>query len=186
MTNINNKFNGVNTEVLNSALNSIKNQPEMAKATFSAKSEWNGGFSVTSSVKDFRMGSQTIHRNTEHKLVFDFPGMLLGQDQGPTVCEGCMGSLAACLTQTIVAHATSMGIKVDAIKISVEGDIDLRGFFGLSGSTRPGAQQFRVNIKIESDTASKEQINELVEIGKKYLLAFDTLTNGTSVIIVKS
>ena len=33
--NINNKFNGVNTEVLNSALNSIKNQPEMAKAMFS-------------------------------------------------------------------------------------------------------------------------------------------------------
>jgi putative redox protein len=85
-----------------------------------------------------------------------------------------------------VAHATSMGIKVDAIKISVDGDIDLRGFFELSGSTRPGAQQFRVNIKIERDTASKEQINELVEIGKKYSPTFDTLTNGTSVIIVKS
>ena len=68
MANINNKFNGVNTEVLNSALNSIKNQPEMAKAMFSVKSEWNGGFSVTSSIKDFHMGSQTIHRNTEHIL----------------------------------------------------------------------------------------------------------------------
>ena len=68
MANINNKFNGVNTEVLNSALNSIKNQPEMAKAMFSVNSEWNGGFSVTSSIKDFHMGSQTIHRNTEHIL----------------------------------------------------------------------------------------------------------------------
>ena len=31
----------------------MKNQPEMAKATFSVKSEWNGGFGVTSDAKIF-------------------------------------------------------------------------------------------------------------------------------------
>jgi hypothetical protein len=39
---------------------SRQNQPEMAKATFSVKSEWNGGFSVTSSSKGFRIGGQNI------------------------------------------------------------------------------------------------------------------------------
>lgn len=97
-----------------------------------------------------------------------------------------MGSLAACLTQTIVTHATSRGIKLDSINVGVEGDIDLRGFFGLSSNIRPGAQQFRVTIKIESDTASKEQVNELYEIGKKFSPAFDTLSNGTSVILLAS
>ena len=47
-------------------------------------------------------------------------------------------------------------------------------------------QQFRVNIKINSDSATEEQINELHEIGKKFSPAFDTLTNGTSVIIINS
>ena len=84
--------------------------------------------------------------------------------------------LAACMTQTIVAHAISRGIKLDRIDISVEGDIDLRGFSGLSRNIRPGAQQFRVNIKINSDTASNEQIDGLYEIGKKFSPAFDTLT----------
>ena len=182
----NNGFNGVNTQILNTAFDSIRNKPEMSKVTFSVKSEWNGGFSVTSSSKGFRMGSQNIERNTEYKMQYDYPNQLAGEGRGPTVCEGCMGALAACLTQTIVAHATSRGIKIDSIDINVEGDLDMRGWTGISNDVRPGAQQFRVNMNIKSDTASKEQINELYEIGKRFSPAFDTLTNGTSVILVNS
>ena len=40
--NKNDAFNGVNTQVLNTVYNAMKNQPEMAKATFSVKitMEW--------------------------------------------------------------------------------------------------------------------------------------------------
>jgi uncharacterized OsmC-like protein len=161
----------------------MRNQPEMAKATFSVKSEWNGGFSVTSSSKGFRIGGQNIERNTEYKAQYDFPDQLSGEGKGSTVCESCMGSLAACLTQTIIAHAISRGIQIDSIIIDVEGDVDLRGFTGISNDVRPGAQQFRVNMNIKSNTASKEQINELYDIGKRFSPAFDTLTNGTSVVL---
>ena len=182
----NNGFNGVNTQVLNTVFESMRNHPEMAKATFSVKSEWNGGFSVTSTSKGFRIGGQNIERNTEYRTQHDFPDQLSGEGRGPTVCESCMGSLAACLTQTIVAHATSRGIQIDSIDIDVEGDVDLRGFTGISNDVRPGAQQFRVNMNIKSNNASKEQINELHEIGKRFSPAFDTLTNGTSVVLVNS
>jgi uncharacterized OsmC-like protein len=178
------ELNGVNTQTLSRVYESMRNQPEMAKATFSVKSEWNGGFSVTSSSKDFRSGGKNIERNMEHRMQYDFPSRLSGKDRGPTVCEVCMGSLAACLTQTIVAHASSRGITIDSINIDVEGDVDFRGFTGISDDVRPGAQQFRVNMNIKSNTASKEQINELREIGKRFSPAFDTLTNGTSVILV--
>jgi uncharacterized OsmC-like protein len=177
------RFNGVNTQLLNTLFNSMRNQPEMAKATFSVKSEWNGGFSVTSSSKGFRIGGQNIERNTEYKAQYDFPDQLSGEGKGSTVCESCMGSLAACLTQTIIAHAISRGIQIDSIIIDVEGDVDLRGFTGISNDVRPGAQQFRVNMNIKSNTASKEQINELYDIGKRFSPAFDTLTNGTSVVL---
>ena len=100
----------------------------MAIATFSVKSEWNGGFSVTSSSKEFRIGGQNIERNTEYKGQYDFPDQLSGEGKGPTVCESCMGEVAACLTQTIIAHAISRGIQIDSINIDVEGDVDLRGF----------------------------------------------------------
>ena len=102
----NDRLNGVNTQILNTVYESMRNQPEMAKATFSVKSEWNGGFSVTSSSKGFRSGGQNIERNTEYRMQYDFPNQFAGEGRGPTVCEGCMGSLAACLTQTIVAEVS--------------------------------------------------------------------------------
>ena len=182
----NNGFNGVNTQILNTAFDSIRNKPEMSKVTFSVKSEWNGGFSVTSSAKGFRMSSQNIERNTEYKMQYDYPNQFSGQGRGPTVCEACMGALGACLTQTIVGHATSRGIKIDSIDINVEGDLDMRGWTGISNEVRPGAQQLRVKMNIKSDTASKEQIDELYEIGKRFSPAFDTITNGTSVVLVNS
>jgi hypothetical protein len=105
----------------------MRNHPEMANVTFSVRSEWNGSFSVTSRSKSFRIGCQNIERNTEYKTQYDFLNQLLGEGRGPTGCENCMGTLAACLTQTIVAHTTSRGIRIDSIDIDVEGDVDLRG-----------------------------------------------------------
>jgi organic hydroperoxide reductase OsmC/OhrA len=120
----NNSFNGVNTQTLGTVFSSMQNQPEMAKVTFSVKSQWNGGFSVGATAsKGFRVGGQNIERNTEYKTQYDFPAQLSGGGHGPTVCEGCMGALAACLTQTMVAHATSRGIHLDSIDINVEGDV---------------------------------------------------------------
>jgi hypothetical protein len=86
----NNGFNGVNTQVLNTVFESMRNHPEMAKATFSVKSEWNGGFSVTSTPKGFRIGDQNIERNSEYKMYYDFPNQLSGEGRGLTVCEYCM------------------------------------------------------------------------------------------------
>jgi uncharacterized OsmC-like protein len=178
-------FNGVNTQTLSTIFSSIQKHPEMAKVGFSVKSEWNGGFSVgTTASKGFGIGGQNIERNTEYKTQYDFPAQLAGGGQGPTVCEGCMGALAACLTQTMVAHATSRSIQLDSIEIHVEGDVDMRGFAGISDNVRPGAQQFRVNINVKSSSASREQLNELSDIAKRFSPAFDTLTNGTSVVIV--
>jgi uncharacterized OsmC-like protein len=166
----NDEFNGINTQILNKAFDSMRSLPEMAKVTFSARSEWNDGFSVTTTSKDYRMGGQNIERNTEYKTQYDYPYQFSGQGRGPTVCEACMGALGACLTQTIVGHATSRGIKIDSIDINVEGDLDMRGWTGISNDVRPGAQQLRVKMNIKSDTVSKEQINDLYEIGRDFHL----------------
>jgi hypothetical protein len=63
---------------LNTVFESMRNHPEMAKVTFSVKSEWNDGFSVMSTSKGFRIGGQNIERNTEYKAQYDFPNRLSG------------------------------------------------------------------------------------------------------------
>jgi uncharacterized OsmC-like protein len=187
------RINGVNPQQWGGLLNTIKNHPDTSEAKFFVKTEWkcededdSRGFYVRSSCKDFQLGGQTIQRNKSYAMVFDFPPQFSGEGKGPTVCEGCMSSLGACITQTIVAHATARSINIDSISIDIEGNIDLQGLTGLSTDTRPGAQGFRLNVNIKSTTASKEQISQLYEIGKRFSPAFDTLTNGTSVIAVNT
>ena len=189
----NSRINGVNLQQLGGLLNTLKEHPDASEARFYVKTEWtcqdegdSGGFYVRSSCKDFQLGNQTIQRNNTYAMVFDFPPEFSGEGKGPTVCEACMSSLGACITQTIVAHATARGINIDSVTIDLEGNVDLQGFTGLSTDTRPGAQGFQLNVNIKSSTASKEQISQLYEIGKRYSPAFDTLTNGTSVIAVNS
>jgi uncharacterized OsmC-like protein len=189
----NSRINGVNPQQLGGLLNTLKEHPDASEARFYVKTEWtcqdegdSGGFYVRSSCKDFQLGGQTIQRNNTYAMVFDFPPEFSGEGKGPTVCEACMSSLGACITQTIVAHATARGINIDSVTIDLEGNVDLQGFTGLSTDTRPGAQGFRLKVNIKSSTASKEQISQLYEIGKRYSPAFDTLTNGTSVIAVNS
>lgn len=188
----NSRINGVNPQQLGGLLNILKEHPDASEAKFFVKTEWtcqdegeSGGFYVRSSCKDFQLGGQTIQRNNTYAMVFDFPPEFSGEGKGPTLCEACMSSLGACITQTIVAHATAREI-IDSVTIDLEGNVDLQGFTGLSTDTRPGAQGFQLNVNIKSSTASKEQISQLYEIGKRYSPAFDTLTNGTSVIAVNS
>ncbi|MGI0013908.1 MAG: OsmC family protein [Nitrososphaera sp.] len=172
--------NGVNAEALGSFIENVKSNPDMAKATFSVKTAWEGtGFKVISTGKDFRIGGHQIQRDNGFTLQSDFPQQMGGRNEGPTVCESCMASIATCVTQTIVAYATMMGVQLDRIEINTEGDIDIRGFSGISENVRPGAQELRIKVHLESKSATNDQLEKLYEIGKRFSPAMDTITHGT-------
>jgi uncharacterized OsmC-like protein len=174
---------GVNAQVLGTVIEGINNQPEMAKVTFQVQTKWESGdgFRITSTGKNFQIGGQTVERRQAFTLVSDYPDEMGGMSRGPTVCEICMASIGSCISQTIVAYATMMGVQLDSIRIETEGDIDIRGFTGVSENVRPGAQEFRMNIHLDSKTASKEQLEKLYQLGKKFSPAIDTLTHGTTI-----
>lgn len=174
---------GVNAQVLGTVVETIKNQPELAIVTFQVQTHWqNGdGFNIRSTGKDFQMGGRTVERQEAFTLASDFPDELGGTSVGPTVCEMCMASIGSCVSQTILAYATMMGIQLDSIRIETEGDVDIRGFSGISEKVRPGAQEFRMNIHLDSNTASKEQLEKLYQLGKRFSPAMDTLTHGTTI-----
>jgi hypothetical protein len=63
-----------------------------------------------------------------------------------------MATIGSCISQIIVASATMMGIQLDSIRIDTEGDVDIRGLTGVSEKVRPGAQEFRLSIHLDSKT----------------------------------
>lgn len=175
--------NGVNAQALGTMLETIKHQPEMAKVTFKVQTSWNSGdgFKITSTGKNFQIGGQTVEREKSFTVVSDYPEVMGGKSDGPTVCEICMASIGSCVSQTIIAYATMMGIQLDSIRVETQGDLDMRGMTAISDKVKPGAQEFRLNFHLESKTASKEQLEKLYELGKRFSPAMDTLTHGTTI-----
>ena len=73
-------------------------------------------------------------------------------------------------------HAAARGIRIESVESQLEGDVDLRGFLGLSDEVRKGFQKIRVRFAVKSD-ASREQLQELT----KFSPVYDTIANPVSV-----
>ena len=83
------------------------------------------------------------------------------------------------MTTTMVYHAAVRGIKLVEVESELEGDLDLRGFFGISDEVRPGYEEIRVNFKVHSDLEDLEKVKELTRLSPVY----DVVSNGTRVLV---
>ena len=113
-------------------------------------------------------------------LVSDEPEVLLSDDRGPNAGEIVLHALAGCLTGALVYHAAARGIAVKGISTSLEGDVDLQGFLGLSKTIRNGFSTVRVAFDIDAD-CDDAQKRELVDLAQSYSPVFDMLSNGLPV-----
>jgi uncharacterized OsmC-like protein len=107
----------------------------------------------------------------------DEPKVLLGSDSAPNSIVSLLHSLASCLSVSIVYNAAERGIVLDKLSISMEGDLDLHGFLGLSTEVRPGFQDVRVRVNIASSGTSKVELENLVRYSQKISPILDSLRN---------
>jgi uncharacterized OsmC-like protein len=110
----------------------------------------------------------------------DEPPVLLGNNEGRNPVEYLLVALSGCLTTSLVAHASAKGIIINSVESRYEGDIDLRGFLGLSEDVPVGYKEIRVFFKIDAGV-SDEQKEELVRMGQKYSPVYNTITKSAPV-----
>jgi uncharacterized OsmC-like protein len=171
--------NGVNVDRLGETVQAITSEPALGRGQFRARNRWISGGHNRSSIQGFyAAGQEDVTRTKPFVLVSDEPPVLLGEDHGANPAEYVLHALAACLTTSLVYHAAARGIRIDSLESSVEGDLDLQGFLGLSERVRKGYQSIRVNFVIQSD-ASAEELKELT----KFSPVYDTLSNPVPVSI---
>jgi uncharacterized OsmC-like protein len=175
-------LNGVNVDRLIDTFTTVKEKPDVAKFKFKATNHWvNGGHNRTL-IKDFYGACQTQTHKKPFNLEEDEPPVLLGEDKGANPVEYVLSALAGCLTTTLVYQAAVRGIKIDEIESTYEGDLDLRGFLGVSQEVRNGYNGIKVTFKIKAD-ASEETLRELVELAQKRSPVFDIITNPVPVTV---
>lgn len=169
--------NGVDLGQLKDVLRTMENEPHLAAFRFRAHGKWINGPLNRVTVKDFH-GAGKEDTTREEPFVFDAdePPMLLGENRGANPVEYALTALSTCLTTSMVMHAAARGIRIEELETHLEGEIDLRGFLGLTDEVRKGYQKIRVTFEVKSD-APPEKLRELAQFSPVY----DTIANAVPV-----
>lgn len=165
--------NGINLDVLQETVNTVKNDPEMAECKFHAHNDWLEASHNRTTISSFYGAKQEIDHEKKFQLDADEPPILAGSDKGATPVEHLLHALASCVTSSIVAHGAVEGIHIDAIESDVEGDMDLKGYLGMSQDVPRGYKVIRLNMKVRSE-ADPEKLRELADFSP----VLNTLKNG--------
>jgi uncharacterized OsmC-like protein len=104
----------------------------------------------------------------------------LGEGTAPNPVEYALAGLLSCQVATYRVWAVNLGIGLDSVDISIDGDLDFRGFFGFDDSVRPGFSDIRLNVRLGGpDTA--DRYAELQEIVNAHCPVLDLFRNPTPV-----
>jgi uncharacterized OsmC-like protein len=97
-------------------------------------------------------------RTSAHAFTVDEPPALGGGGSAPNPVEYALASLGSCQAITYRFWAERLGIPFDTLTVTVEGDLDISGFFGFDDSVRPGFSAVRVRVGITGpETAERYQ-----------------------------
>ena len=152
------RVNGLDLKALGEVVEAIEKDPGQAKVAFNVTTKWAGQTRSETMVEGFTLAGERIART--HKIVADEPFELLGGDSAPNPQELLMAAFNACITVGYVAGAALKGITLDSLEIRTRGELDLRGFLGLSDAVPPGYESIAYDVRIKGD-GSPEQFEEI-------------------------
>jgi uncharacterized OsmC-like protein len=115
----------------------------------------------------------------------DEPPVLLGGNAGPNAVETILHALASCLAVGVVYNAAAQGIHIEELVFTLEGDLDLHAFLGISQTVRAGYESIRVTCRIESD-ASREKVEALWEYVQQTSPVLDIIRNPVPVSVAQA
>ena len=126
--------------------------PDHAIATFSVDSRQVEGLRSETKIRQFN-------------VTVDEPPNLGGTDTGPNPVEFVLAALATCQEITYRAYATALGIPLESVSVTLEGSLDLRGFFAVKDGVRAGFNDLRgvVNLKSSAPDAELAKLKDVVD-----------------------
>jgi uncharacterized OsmC-like protein len=173
-------INGVDVPTLLGTIGAVGEQPVAAQFQFRANGAWVNGTHSRATINGFFGAGQEHERAEDFVAEGDHPAVLCGGDNGATPIEYLLSALSACLTAGIANIASARQIKLNAVNVKVEGDIDMQGLLGLDDSVRNGFQKVRATVQIDGD-AEAEKLAKVVQQSIARSAVFDMLKNGTDV-----
>lgn len=143
-------------------IETIQKNPKAANVFFKANTELVEGVSCTAQIGNFPL------------LVVDEKPEMGGKNTSPNPVELLLVALGTCQEIMYSTYASMMGVNLDSVKVSLKGDIDLKGMLGLDENTPSGFNKISFKTNIESD-ADEETLINLIEAVEEHCPVMDTL-----------
>ena len=148
------RVNGLDLKALGEVVEAIGQDPGQAKVAFNVTTRWAGQTRSETLIEGYTIGGERVSRT--HKIVADEPFELLGGDSAPNPQELLMAAFNACITVGYVAGASLQGITLESLEIRTRGELDLRGFLGLSEDVVPGYEEIEYEVRIKGDGTAEQ------------------------------
>lgn len=169
-------INGVDMEGVEELKAALESDPDLGSMRFYATHDWVEGARSRTVVDRLGRGGKEVVRSDAFVLESDEPEALLGKDTAPNAVVWLLHALASSLSVTIAYHAAMREMTIERLNISIEGDIDVHGFLGLSDEVRSGFQDLRVKIDIAA-SGTREEVEGLVRYAESVSPIMDSLRN---------
>jgi len=140
----------------------IKANPKAANVFFKANTELLEGVRCSAQVRDFP------------SMIIDELPALGGNNAGPNPVELLLVAMGTCQEVMYSAYASVMGINLESVKVTLKGDMDLKGMLGLDENTPSGYNKISFKTSIESD-ADEETLMSLIAAVEDHCPVMDTI-----------
>ncbi|MFK7941149.1 MAG: OsmC family protein [Roseovarius sp.] len=150
--------NNIPTVALSEFVNEVADAPEEGVMRYGIEIEWESGTRSNIQTKPMLVGPHRVSRSFSWKA--DEPRQLMGNNHGPNPQELLMSGLGSCMMVSFIAGATAAGVQLDSVKLDFEGELDLRGFFGLGTNAAIGFPQISYKLHVTGD-ATPEKFEDL-------------------------
>jgi len=177
-----NFLNGVSVTQLLNTIDRIRNSPEIAKFKFRVTNRWLEGTHCQGTVQHFYGALEEDTQRPPKTYDMDEPPVLMGKNQGQNPVELLLVALSGCLTTTLVAYASAKGIHLKDVQSWYEGEVDIRGFLGISHEVKAGYQKIRVGFRIDADIPEAEK-EELVRLAQRHSPVFNTIVQSAPIAV---
>ncbi len=119
-------------------------------------------------------------RTGAHAFKVDEPTALGGGDVAANPVQYALASLGSCQVISYRFWAAHLGVELDSITVRAEGDLDLRGFFGVDDTVRPGFTAVRLAVTV-AGAESDERYADLAAAVDEHCPVLDLFKNPVPV-----
>jgi uncharacterized OsmC-like protein len=141
--------NGIDTDAVHELIDNVDFDPAKGMTHWRVASAWQGGTHSRAQVDGFAISGVDVSRR--FAIDIDEPFELGGGNAFANPQEYLLAALNACMIVGYTALCALQGIALEKLEITTEGDIDLRGFFGLDPTVAAGYRELRSTVVIKGD-----------------------------------